>query len=203
MFPSPLWFAIQLPAFMLLWRSNNALFLIIQKPAASLKANAIMPELEYILMNKTSQPYRICRQLVLDSRQTLGIGKYEPWTENLHDAAMRLYAARYGPSLHKTDADSTTISSYSLDGSEEILHSSHDKHGTVELIMEAMDEGGRFEGRSPPCTRNASRKRQEEEKTEDEATQASRGSRSSHAAPWGHAQTSWDLSSPELIGLNG
>jgi hypothetical protein len=126
---------------MLLWRSNNALFLIIQKPAASLKANAIMPELEYILMNKTSQPYRICRQLVLDSRQTLGIGKYEPWTENLHDAAMRLYAARYGPSLHKTDADSTTISSYSLDGSEEILHSSHDKHGTVELIMEAMDEG--------------------------------------------------------------
>ena len=95
-----------------------------------------MPELEYVLMSKTGQPYRICRQLVLDSRKTLGIEKYDPWTDNLHDAAMRLYVARFG---HKTDVDSTTISSYSLDGSEEINHS-HDNPRTVELVMLKEEE---------------------------------------------------------------
>jgi hypothetical protein len=95
-----------------------------------------MPELEYILMKKTGQPYRLCRQLVLDSRQTLGIGKYDPWTEILHDAAMRLYVARHG---HKSDADSTTVGSYSLDGSEEISHS-HEQPGTDELIMPVAEE---------------------------------------------------------------
>ncbi|GKY94678.1 hypothetical protein MPSEU_000433200 [Mayamaea pseudoterrestris] len=100
-----------------------------------------MPELENILMRKTKQPYRVCRQLVLDSRETLGIGKYEPWTENLHDAAMRLWEARStgSPSPHKLDAESTatTICSYSLDGSESHIQ---DKVVTVELGMQAMKE---------------------------------------------------------------
>jgi hypothetical protein len=84
-----------------------------------------MPELEYILMKQTNLPYRSCRELVLKSRETLGLGKYEPWTENLQEAAMRLYVARYGPLPAKiqemnNDADSTTLGTCSLDGSEEV-----------------------------------------------------------------------------------
>jgi hypothetical protein len=94
-----------------------------------------MPELEYILMKQTSLPYRSCRQLVLDSRKTLGMCKYEPWTENLRGAALRLYAARYVAHKSATDADSTTIGSFSLDGSEEITH-----EGMLKLIDEISEK---------------------------------------------------------------
>jgi hypothetical protein len=82
--------------------------------------------LEDMLMARHKISYKVAREVVLESRETLGMSKYEPWTEELRGACDRLYGIRYanggGGAGGNTDSDSTetpgTLQSLSCDHDE-------------------------------------------------------------------------------------
>lgn len=56
-----------------------------------------MPDLEYIVMHRCQVNYATARELVLHSRETLGMNKFDPWTDDLEAAVYRLFEMRHGP----------------------------------------------------------------------------------------------------------
>jgi hypothetical protein len=94
-------------------------------------------QLEDLLMKEHGINYKTARKIVLESRETLGMGKFQPWNETLKGAAERLYEIKYSASAgskshdgaanpHGNDTDSTmtpgTLQSLSYDTED------HNKH---------------------------------------------------------------------------
>jgi len=113
-------------------------------------------QLEDLLMKSHRVSYRVARKIVLDSRETLGMSKYEPWTDELRDASERLFHMRYphgfpassgaGDDLSNSNGTPGTLQSFSFEdhNKDKNLPGSESTDEPTETEAEINTDGGKF-----------------------------------------------------------
>lgn len=123
-----------------------------------------MPELEEILMRQCKIPYKTARELVLESRSTLGLSKYDEWTPDLQAAAERLYTVRYGGKLSDCDSTRTPITVRSYDSDQQPPSVVEGKSNFVERL-DATEEPSETDGALHETAEEVSSKKKKKKKS--------------------------------------